>query len=203
MIIKVHVCGFRSCVIVPCRKIPCVDTKCVLRCWYCNDLCDNCLVPAVVGLEVVTKDLLLKFCSSQCQYLCCGTEELAVNVDIPKLTDQKELLMHIAASGSNPIISQFNVQMQIYQSSGFYGLTADDGCYVTYQFRSPFSQELLEFFVSNDLSPTGLLPYLTTKQAFNALQVLKKSGLVQSILRKAFQLIGIKDLCALVLEVRK
>lgn len=181
------------------RETPCADSKCIPRCWYCNDLCDNCLLPAIVGLKVVTKeDILLKFCSDQCQRAYCGLKELVVNAELPRLGDQREILMHVCAAGTNQLVSHFTVQMQIYQSSsGSYEIPADH-CYVTYQFRSPFSQELLEFFISSNLSPIDPLPHLTSEQAVQSLQLIRESGLVQSILQKAFEVVGIKDLCALV-----
>lgn len=175
-----------------------MDSKCIPRCWYCNDLCDNCLLPAVVGLEVVTKeDILLKFCSDQCQRAYCGLKELVVNAELPRLGDQREILMRVCAAGANRLVSHFTVQMQIYQSSGSYEIPADH-CYVTYQFHSPFSQELLEFFISSNLSPIDPLPHLTSEQAIQSLQLIRESGFVQSILRKAFEVVGIKNLCALV-----
>ena len=181
-----------------CRDIPCVDFKCVPRCWYCSDLCDNCLQPAVVGLEIVTKqEILLKFCSDQCQKKYCGTKELTVSAALSRPEDHKELLIQVHATGTTPLVSFFNVKMQIYQSSGAYEISADC-CYMTYQFHSPFLQELLEFFISSDLTPSDLLPYLTSEQAFHALQLTKESGLVQSILHKAFKAVKINNLCDLV-----
>ena len=175
-----------------------MDFKCVPGCWYCSDLCDNCLQRAVVGLEVVAKqEILLKFCSDQCQKKYCGTKELTVSAELSRLEDHKELLIQVHATGATPLVSFFNVNMQIYQSSGTYEILADR-CYVTYQFRSPFSQELLEFFISSDLTPSDPLPYLTSEQAFRALQLTKESGLVQSILQKAFKAVKINNLCDLV-----
>lgn len=181
-----------------CRDIPCVDFRCPPRCWYCNGLCDSCLQPAVVGLAVVTKqELLLKFCSDQCQKNYSGTKELTVNAELSKLEDRRELLMQVHATGLTPLASFFNVKMQIYHGSGSYDVSADH-CYVMYQFRSPFTQELLEFFISSDLTPSDPLPYLTSEQAKHTLQLTKETGLVQSILQKAFEAVKISNLCDLV-----
>ena len=197
----IHITIILSCacfLLYHCRDIPCVDFRCVPRCWYCNGLCDSCLQPTVVGLAVVTKqELLLKFCSDQCQKNYCGAKELTVNAELLKLEDRRELLMQVHAIGVTPLASFFNVKMQIYHGSGSYDISADR-CYVMYQFRSPFTQELLEFFISSDLTPSDPLPYLTSEQAMRTLQLTKESGLVQSILQKAFEAVKISNLCDLV-----
>ena len=150
-------------------------------------------------------DLLLKFCSPEChQKYVSDTNELTVqatlSTSLPRSSQEELLCIH--AKGTDHVVAHFNISMRIYYSEGV--LEIPTGCfYATYQFRSPFLQELLEFIISDDLSPGEPLLHLKSESALNAVTQTKNSGLIQSVLTKALEQVKAKDMSGLLFLKRR
>lgn len=179
------------------------------RCAYCANKCDRCFKPVpkmAIHLEGPEEsDLDFKFCSTECYRLSIEPPRS----DCYYLVDSNGNLVDISSSLDYPTPENFSrccapiaashrSLLHIYcLSTNWAGYLKQDEIalcmgsfeqpheqlYVVYHGHSLTGQLCIEFFVSDDLSPSGPLPYLQNENAAEEVQDIKDNGLIQSHLQ--------------------
>ena len=192
-------------------KVPNLDQKCANknRCWYCQDLCENCLEFAVAGLASFAHNgTLLRFCSESCKeefQLVSSKAPLVVTSQtfltrLPSLScvpsGHRELLQ-VHAHGTTPKQEPFKITLNICIADGSDCFPPDQP-YVMYHLRSIFHQQFLEFFISPTLVPEEPVPYCTSDASISAVDQLKADKYIQRMLKGALNSQGFHELSILV-----
>ena len=180
-----------------------LDMKCCMdNCWYCADLCHCCMKPASFGYTLLCNESykLLKFCSSSCQ---------AIQEDYhPHLTETKVLKQEQTHNPSLPIqvtkVIQtgahgntiLNVQLHIESQT--------KRLYVLCQFRAPWQQIALDFFISDQYEPEIPVGYILRYSTIRNI-ISKSKALLCLILKYSLhpeiQRMGYSDLANLKLSM--
>ena len=169
------------------------DMKCSEKsCWYCKNLCDNCLKPAAFdsGYQAsFNSDLLLKFCGNDCKekFICSETDFEVIIQLLPFRTvydgeyvpkGHRELFRiqgHIVFSKDQVI--NFNLSVRMDQESKFYAI---------YSENQNFVRKYFEIFISNTGHFISFLPHTSTERndqdlvLFDYLSVHMEAGLLLS-----------------------
>ena len=178
------------------------------RCGYCVNLCDTCFKPAPVNPLTAQppeeeSDMSFKFCG----HLCYNASVIPPKSDAYFLADEDGALHPVdsesTSMGNNrnivpscgPISDSHTVHLHSLCAStnwaGFLKLTELTVCsgyfkgcsspqyYVMYRGRSLTGQQCLEFFVSDNLTPTTLLPHISDADASDAVQDLVDDEVVK------------------------
>ena len=192
-------------------KLPNLDQKCAHqnRCWYCQDLCENCLQFAVAGLASLAHNgTLLRFCSESCKkefQLVSSKAPLVVTSQtfltrLPSLScvpsGHRELLQ-VHAHGTTPKQEPFKIALNVCIADGS-DCFPPDRPYIMYHLRSVFHQQFLEFFISPTLVPEEPVPYCTSDASISAVNQLKADKYIQRMLKGALNSQGFHELSLLV-----
>ena len=162
-----------------------VDLKCVEECWYCEDRCQHCLLPASLGYSLrrleggVTR--VMRFCKTNpCYAFYTSSPDTmpAFVHPLPHDLRESELLLQVTkliATGwsSNTILI---IQLCINKES--FDVHKDE-LYVLMQFCTASYQSFFDFFISMDYWPTGALQYMRRKRS----QIMRNSTLFMLILK--------------------
>lgn len=192
-------------------KLPNLDQKCAHqnRCWYCQDLCENCFEFAVAGLASLAHNrTLLRFCSESCKeefQLVSSKAPLVVTSQtfltrLPSLScvpsGHRELLQ-VHAHGTTPKQEPFKITLNVCIADGS-DCFPPDRPYIMYHLRSVFHQQFLEFFISPTLVPEEPVPYCTSDASVSAVNQLKADKYIQRMLKGALNSQGFHELSLLV-----
>ena len=162
-----------------------VDLKCVEECWYCEDRCQHCLLPASLGYSLrrleggVTR--VMRFCKTNpCYAFYTSSPDTmpAFVYPLPHDLPESELLLQVTkliATGwsSNTILI---IQLCINKES--FDVHKDE-LYVLMQFCTASYQSFFDFFISMDYWPTGALQYMRRKRS----KIMRNSTLFMLILK--------------------
>lgn len=162
-----------------------VDLKCVEECWYCEDRCQHCLLPASLGYSLrrleggVTR--VMRFCKTNpCYAFYTSSPDTmpAFVHPLPHDLPESDLLLQVTkliATGwsSNTILI---IQLCINKESFD---THKDELYVLMQFCTASYQSFFDFFISMDYWPTGALQYMRRKRS----KIMRNSTLFMLILK--------------------
>lgn len=194
---------------------PC-STEELTRCGYCINLCDTCFKPTPVNPLTAQPpeeecDMSFKFCSQLCyevsvvppksdSYFIADKEGALYSVNSElMLTGRKGFIV----PSCGPLLDSHSAHLHSLCLStnwaGYLKLTELTLCsgmfkgntqyYVVYRGRSLTGQQCLEFFVSDDLSPTLLLPHIEDKDASDTLEDLISDGVIKQQLWKVTSLL--------------
>ena len=167
-----------------------MDVKCHVssHCWYCKDLCENCLSPGGFGPELTSKSktgISLKFCSQNCAQYFTGSEEKLMSLEIEILPPQRQqstpkTLLQITGSGMLKMDEGVRVICSIHH--GYFSKEYPDGRFSIFcQLRSLFSQKFVEMFVSEKAIPEEPLPHADCQAGYEMVTSLKGSGTITRI----------------------
>ena len=180
-----------------------LDMKCSMEnCWYCADLCHCCMKPASFGYTLMSNEnyKLLKFCSSSCQaiqedYHPHPMETKASKQEqshSPSLPIQVTKVIQTGAYGNTILNVQLHIENQTRK------------LYVLCQFRAPWQQIALDFFVSDQYEPEipvgYVLRYSTIRNIINKSKALL-CLILKYILHPEIQRMGYSDLANLKLSM--
>lgn len=139
--------------------------KCSVECLYCKERCDLCLQRAGFGLSRDDCKLgELRFCSEECQLLSTGKkDELLIKDPYDSLhhplshtsavfSDHRELLYVFAHCASPDGDSEF-VYLDLTLAAGDQEGFPDDKVYCISYFRGIRVQQLIGYFLSDQLEP--------------------------------------------------
>ena len=190
----------------------------VKRCCYCANRCDRCFktVPKMaMSLEGPEEsDLDFKFCSSKCYQISVEPP----SSECYYLVDTKGNLNDIDCKGNHPqpMLEDFTpccgptapshrTLLYVYcLGTNWAGYRREDEIalcvgtfenlqeqlYVVYHGRSLTGQLCLEFFVSDDLSPSHPLPYLENEDSMEEVKGLKDDKIIQPHLLRVIEMIS-------------
>lgn len=175
-----------------------MDMKCpVSRCWYCKDLCENCLSPSGFGPGLATQlesGISLKFCDQKCAQYFTGSEEKPMTLDIEILSPRRQndptpqSLLKIYGSGM--LKSNEGVKVSCLICHGYHSEEYQNGrFYVLCQLRSLFDQKVLEMFVTNEAVPEEPLPHADCPSGHEMVANSKTSGTITQIITCALQIL--------------
>ena len=148
-----------------------VDLKCVEECWYCEDRCQHCLLPASLGYSLrkleggVTR--VIKFCKTNPCYAFYTSSPDTIPTfvhPLPHNLPESELLLQVTkliATGwsSNTILI---IQLCINKES----FNVHKGeLYVLMQFCTASFQGFFDFFISMNYKPIEVLQYMKHKHS--------------------------------------
>ena len=174
-----------------------LDMKCPAhsRCWYCKDLCENCLSPAGFGLGLTAQSepgIPLKFCSQECSQYFTGSEVRPFLLDIEILPPGRQhdskpnVLVHVTGSGM--LKKDEGVKVTCLICHGYYSEEHANGrFFILCQLRSLFSQKVIEMFVSEKAVPVEPLPHADCSPGHKMVSSLKASETVKCIMVSAIQ----------------
>lgn len=187
---KLCICYLNSTLVVS------MDMKCPLpsRCWYCKDLCENCLLPSGFGPGLTAQSITgisLKFCSQKCAQYFTGSEERPMSLDIEILPPRRQhdskpstpkAILQIAGSGL--LRKDEGVKITCLICHGYHSEKCPNGrFFILCQLRSLFSQRVVDKFVSDKAVPEESLPHA------DCVTSSKDSGTITWIIISALQTI--------------
>lgn len=173
-----------------------MDIKCHVSpdCWYCKDLCENCLTPSGFGPELTTKSetgISLKFCSHECAQYFTGSEEKHMSLDIEIIPPQSHQSMPktlLQITGSGMLQKDEGVKVICLVRHGYYSEKHPNGRFVVFcQLRSLFSQKFVEMFVSEKAIPEEPLPHADCPAGYEMVTNSRSSGIITSIIISALK----------------
>ena len=187
-------------------EIPSYDVKCQEPCWYCKDLCEVCLKPSSFGITIRKNNTILKFCSQSCQYF--GKDEsppLVFKVWSPleslpgsqfhswRIEDShKELLcLHIRGELSSGQYCMIDMLFAAGDGSVHY---PKNKIYIVYYLRTLKEQQIMEFFVGDDLHPEEAMAYAASKDADEALARRRSTSEIKNLILMALAARGLYSL---------
>lgn len=154
-----------------CRSPTVLDTKCKyirdFKCWYCNESCEICLEPTVLGPAYIdSTEGVLRFCSDTCCDIYKRKPKIHSEVFSPDDQDNanrkvpvghKEYL-HISSCGKRDSGDSFIMNVSLCEGDGSETFPLHQ-YYVNYHLRSPRHHGHYEFFISNDLQALDSVSY--------------------------------------------
>lgn len=142
-----------------CRGPDHLDMKCKVHCWYCQDLCEICLKPTILGPALVDlSDATLRFCSEEC--ICFYKKKPEPQSSIFTANDQTGIkvppghkeYVHLYSSGKLDDGGCFITSMSLCEGNGSEDFP-EGAYYVNYYLKTPQYQCYYEYFISEDLQP--------------------------------------------------
>ena len=182
-----------------------LDSKCSDGgCWYCKNLCHNCMKPAAVGHTKMAEGAVYKHCSEQCTSLhFSNLDEIPFQADLIHLKvngpPNDTVLLQATKVASTKMSTNTVLSIQLCLSCADPRIP-DNAPYALLQIRTKVRSVFLSFFISPDLSPGEHLWYTTHSQTLNSIDNIRKSGLVKDILQLAFVKNNIPNLSSLVIN---
>ena len=196
--------SYRKLPFVDAQCTPCSSEE-VKRCTYCANKCDRCFKPVpkmAISLEgPEDSDLDFKFCSLKCYQISTEPPQTTCYYLIDSKGNLKDIdnkCNYAVSEGfipsCGPIASSHTILLHIFcLSTNWAGYLRKDEIalcmgafehhyeqlYVAYRGRSLTGQLCLEFFVSDDLSPSFPLPYLMTEDAVEEVEGLKDDDMIK------------------------
>lgn len=170
-----------------------------LHCWYCKDLCENCLSCSGFGCELVgqssSKGISLKFCSHDCAQCFMGPtmKPLLLNIEIFPPNNQDDIDFHVPVpilqiSGSGKMDEDEGVQVTCLISHGYNSEKHPNGRFFVHcRHRSLFSQKVIEMFVNEKGVPEQPLPHAECPVADEMVKSFKDNGNIHWIITSALQ----------------
>lgn len=173
-----------------------MDVKCpaASHCWFCKDLCENCLSPGGFGPELtgVTKTgISLKFCSQKCAQYFAGSVEKPLSLEIEILPPQRwqstpKTFLQITGSGMLKVDE--GVKVICLVRHGYFSEEYPNGRFFIFcQLRSLFSQKLIEMFVSEKAIPEAPLPHADSPAGCEMVASSNASGTITRIIISALK----------------
>ena len=170
-----------------------VDMKCttVSRCWYCKDLCENCLLPSGFGpglaLNHSESGILLKFCDHKCAQHFTGLEEKPMTLDIeilpPRSLSDCAPRSFLKISGSGHRGQDTGARISCIICHGYHSEEHQNGrFYVLCQLRSLFNQKVIEMFVTDKAIPEEPLPHANCPSGHEKVASAKASGTITQVI---------------------
>ena len=148
-----------------------VDLKCVEECWYCEDRCQHCLLPASLGNSLrrleggVTR--VMRFCKTNpCYAFYTSSPDTmpAFVHPLPHDLPESELLLQVTKLIATGWSSNTIVIIQLCINKESFDVHKDE-LYVLMQFCTASFQSFFDFFISMDYKPTEVLQYMKHKQS--------------------------------------
>lgn len=180
-----------------------LDTKCIyksgLKCWFCNELCEICLEPTIIGPAYTDSDgKVLRFCSDDCCEVYKRKPEL--HSQVFSLDDQDNMnrkvpighkeYIHLSSCGKrDDVSSSFIMNVSLCEGDGSETFPSQQ-YYLNYHLRTPRYHWHYEFFVSDDLQALYSISYSGASCDLfeqNDMNNIKKSAVdaVSSVIRKS------------------
>ena len=155
------------------KHIPTLDMKCHdtnYSCWYCRDLCENCLAPDGFGPDLSVQSVsgfLLTFCSQDCTNYYTRFEKNAVlDLEIlpPKTQQPLESQVFLRITQETGLLKMDEGFKAIcVLGHGYYSEGHPNGrFFIACQFRTLHSQKIVEMFVSEQGIPEESLPHASS-----------------------------------------
>ena len=147
-----------------------LDTKCKFtddsKCWYCNELCEICVEPIVLGPSHFDQTgQVLQFCSNKCYDFYQRKPELFVKIFAPD--DQKnpdrrvpighKEYLHLSTFGESDD-GHLITNISLCEGDGSESFPAHQ-YYLNYHLCTPKYQGHYEFFISDDLQALDSVSY--------------------------------------------
>ena len=180
-----------------------LDSKCSDGgCWYCKNLCHNCMKPAGVGYTKMAEGAVYKHCSEHCKSLHFGNlDEMPFQADLVHLKVNGQpndiILLQATKVVSTKMSTNTVLSIQLCLSCADPKIP-DNAPYALLQIRTKMRSVFLSFFILPDLSPGEQLWYTTHPQTLDSIDNIRESGLVQEVLQLSFVKNNIPDLPSLV-----
>jgi len=182
-----------------------LDSKCSDNgCWYCKNLCHNCMKPAGVGYTKMAEGVVYKHCSEHCKSLHFDNlDEIPFQADLVHLKvngpPNDIVLLQATKVASTKMSTNTVLSIQLCLSCAEPKIP-DNAPYALLQIRTKMRSVFLSFLILPDLSPGEHLWYTTHPQTIKSIDNIRKSGLVQEILQLAFTQNNIPDLSSFVMN---
>ena len=169
--------------------------------------------PASFGLTARTKDdIVLRFCSQSCQIFNARNAESYLKVwepseSIPspqfqarciEKTHKELLFMHMQGMLSSGQYCKVNLALCVGEGQSMY---PKDKVYVVHYLRTLNEQQVLEFFLGDDLQPEEALPYGMTDITEEAIARRRSTGEVKNLIFLALSAKGYPNLQGLLQTV--
>lgn len=174
-----------------------MDMKCpaATRCWYCKNLCDNCLSLAGFGSSLEDRSstgISLKFCSQKCANYFSGSEEKPMSLEteiFPLAKRQSSSSVELLRITGTAILKKDEgIKVFCSVNHGFVSDAFPVGrFYLLCQLRSLFSQKVVEMFVDKNAIPENPLPHTNSPGARDMVTSFKQSNTVTWIVISALQ----------------
>ena len=148
-----------------------VDLKCIEECWYCEDRCQHCLLPASLGYSLrklkggVTR--VIKFCKTNPCYAfyTSSPDTMPTFVHLlPHSLPESELLLQVTKLIATGWSSNTILIIQLCVNKESFDVHKGE-LYVLMQFCTASFQGFFDFFISMNYKPIEVLQYMKHKQS--------------------------------------
>ena len=171
-----------------------LDKKCDPGCWYCKDLCHNCMKPANFGYAKTSENIVYKHCSERCYSLHFGKpSEAPFQGDLVCINVNKPLVNTIHLQATQVVETDLSVNTVFHINlclSCNHPKVPNGVPYILLQVRSTKKYIFLSFFVSHDMCPEKPLWYISKLQSETGKQM---AGFVQEALKTSLAKKNILD----------
>ena len=185
-----------------------LDRKCSDDgCWYCKDLCHNCMKPAVYGYTIMVAGLVYKHCSEHCKLLHFGSPpevpfqaDLVLKVNKP-LSDV--VLLHISEVVTTEIAANTNTILSIQLCLSYdHPKIPNNVPYALVQIRTIIKSIFLSFLLLPDMSLGEPLYMDCVHNMLETTENIQMSSFLQEALLLALVKNDIPDLASLLTNYR-
>ena len=134
--------------------LPSLDQKCnPVGCWYCSDLCHNCMQPAMTLYSgILENNTLLKFCCEQCKGLWFHAADQKPFY-VASLFDETSMLKHPDASLMTIVAAGEKCVEQLFLDFVETQKEISEMPFIVWHIRGLESQYFAHFYVSKDCLP--------------------------------------------------
>jgi len=181
------------------REMASFDLKCPEPCWYCSGLCEVCMKPTSFGCNIRRSDgTILRFCSQSCQVFAGAYGDQAhilqvwepsESVPSPQFltrhvesTHRELIYMHLQGVLSSGQYCKVNLTLCVGNGEGRYPANK---IYAVYYLRTLTEQQVIEFFLGEDLQPEEPLPYAACGDAESAITKYRSTNEIRNLVSMA------------------
>ena len=165
------------------------------HCWYCKDLCENCLSYSAFGRELKSQSnagISLKFCNHHCAQYFMGPnkKQMVLNVEIfaPKKQDDSHIYTPIAQIVGSGKMAEDGVLVTCLICHGYFSEDHPNGRFFVHcQQRSLFNQKVMEMFINENGMPEQPLPHADCTVGVEMVRRFKDNGNIHIIIASALQ----------------